>query len=335
MWEGEKQHLRAKILSRGLSMMNDSGNPPFGGSKSVVGSREPASFDKLDFREPHEAKLPDEDEEGRDRDTIDDVHEPDDPAGEGDEPILADEEDATDEAENIVSLEGGEEVPLEELKLGYMRNRDYRHKTQDFANRERMLESMSSGVAATANTLAKLIAAQIPQEPPEELRFHDPEAYHRQWALHQAGVEQLARVMALGEGPAAVAAELQAAASEDRLEAENAKLLEAFPQTGQAEGRQAFFADAFEAARELGFSDEEVREVVDHRLFKLAHYARLGLLAERARAKALQKVAVAPATAPRMKARNQAQRQQRESREAMQRLARSGSIRDAMAVDFE
>ncbi|AFL52843.1 hypothetical protein ABIE78_001267 [Sinorhizobium fredii] len=317
-------------------MMNDSANPPTRGSKTVVGSHDPASFDKLDFREPHEAKLPDEDEEARDRETIDDVHQPDDPAGEGDEPIFPDEEEATDETENIiVTLEGGEAIPLEELKLGYMRDRDYRHKTQDLANRERMLESMSSRVAATANTVAELIAAEIPAEPPEELKLHDPEAYQRQWAVHQAGLEQLARVMALGEGSAAVAAELQAAASEDRLEAENAKLLVAFPQTGQDEGRQAFFADAFEAARELGFSDEEVREVVDHRLFKLAHYARLGLLAERARAKALQKVAVAPATAPRMKAKNQAQRQQRESREAMRRLARSGSIRDAMAVDFE
>ncbi|MET4687124.1 hypothetical protein [Sinorhizobium fredii] len=317
-------------------MTHDSANPPSGGSKTIVGSHEPASFDKLDFREPHEAKLPDEEQDGLDRETIEDVHEPDDPAGEGDEPILADEEEANDEVENtIVTLEGGEEVSFEELKLGYMRDRDYRHKTQDLANRERMLESMSSRVAVAANAVAELISAQIPPNPSEELRLHDPETYQRQWALHQAGLAQLARVMALGEGPAAVAAELQTAASEKRLEAENAKLLEAFPQTGQDEGRQAFFADAFEAARELGFSDEEIREVVDHRLFKLAHYARLGLLAERTRAKALQKVAVAPAAAPRMKAKNQAQRQQRESREAMRRLVRSGSIHDAMAVDFE
>jgi len=316
--------------------MNDSANPPFGGSKAVVGSHEPASFDKLDFREPDEAKLPDEDEERRDRETIDDVHEQDDPDGEGDEPILADEEEAKDEVENtIVTLESGEEISLEELKLGYMRDRDYRHKTQNLANRERMLESMSSRVAVTANAVAELISAQIPPDPPEELRLHDPETYQRQWALHQAGLKQLLRVMALGEEPAGIAGALQDAASEERLVGENAKLLEAFPQTGQDEGRQAFFADAFEAARELGFTDEEIREVVDHRLFKLAHYARLGLLAKRARAKALQKVAVAPAAAPRTKAKNQAQRQQRESREAMRRLARSGSIRDAMAVDFE
>ncbi len=316
-------------------MMNDSANLPFGGSKTVDGSLEPASFDDLDFWEPNEAN-PQDEEELDGEETVNFAQERDDADAEGDEPTFPDEEEAANEAEDmIVTLKGGEEVPLEELKLGYMRDRDYRHKTQDLANRGWMLESMSSRVAATANGVAELIAAQIPDEPPVELRRHDPEAYQRQWALHQAGLEQLARVMALGEGPAAVAAELQAAASEERLEAENAKLLEAFPQTRHDGGRQAFFEDAFEAARELGFSDEEVREVVDHRLFKLAHYARLGLLAERARAKALQKVNAAPVSTPRMKARSQAQHQRRESREAMQRLSRTGSIRDAMAVDFE
>ncbi|MDK1373357.1 MULTISPECIES: hypothetical protein [unclassified Sinorhizobium] len=314
-------------------MMNDSANLPFGGSKTVDGSLEPAGFDDLDFRELHEAG--DEDEEALDATPTEYPGEYDDHDTQGDEPGLSDEGPANEAEDLVVTLKGGEEVPLEELKLGYMRDRDYRHKTQDLANGRRTLESMSSRIAATANAVAELIAGEIPDEPPEELRLYDPQAYQRQWALHQAGLEQLARVMALGDEPAAVTAELQAAASEERLETENARLLEAFPETGQDEGRQAFFADAFETARELGFSDEEVREVVDHRLFKLAHYARLGLIAERSRARALQKVAAAPASAPRMKARSETRRHQRESREAMQRLTRTGSIRDAMAVDFE
>ncbi|MCZ4092578.1 hypothetical protein [Sinorhizobium psoraleae] len=316
-------------------MMNDSANLPFGGSKTVDGSLEPASFDDLDFRELHEANPDDEDEEAWGATTTEYADEDDEPDTQGDEPGPDDEEPASEAEDLVVTLKGGEQVPLEELKLGYMRDRDYRHKTQDLANGRRALETMSSRVAATANAVAELIAGQIPDEPPEELRLYDPQAYQRQWVLHRAGLEQLSQVMALGDEPASVTAELQAAANEERLEAENARLFEAFPETGHDEGRQAFFADAFETARELGFSDEEVREAVDHRLFKLAHYARLGLIAERSRAKALQKVAAAPAAAPRMKARNQAQRHQRESREAMQRLARTGSIRDAMAIDFE
>ncbi|MQW89877.1 hypothetical protein [Sinorhizobium saheli] len=316
-------------------MMNDSANQPFGGSKTTGGSLEPAGFDDLHFWEPHEANPQDEEERDGEQ-TVNYAQEQDDDGIDGDMPAFPDEDQADNEAEDmIVTLKGGEEVPLQELKLGYMRDRDYREKTQDLANRGRALEGMSSRVAATANAVAELIAAQIPDEPPEELRIYDPQAYQRQWALHQAGLEQLARVMALGEEPAGVATELQAAANEEKLEAENAKLIESFPQTAHDEGREAFFADAFETARELGFSDGEVREVADHRLFKLAHYARLGLLAERARTKALQKVSAAPLSAPRMRAKSQARQQGRESREAMQRLARTGSIRDAMAVDFE
>lgn len=314
-------------------MMNDSANLPFGGSKAVDGSLEPASFDDLDFRELHEADG--EDEGARGATTTGYADEYDDHYTLGDEPSLSNEEPANEAEDLVVSLEGGEEVPLEELRLGYMRDRDYRNKTQDLANGRLALESMSSRVAATVNAVAELIAGEIPDEPPEELRLYDPQAYQRQWALHQAGLEQLARVMALGDEPAGIAAELRAAVTEEGLEAENAKLIEAFPQTGNEAGRQAFFADAFETARELGFSDEEVREVLDHRLFKLAHYARLGLKAERARAKVLQKVTAAPASVPRMKAKSQVQQRRQESREAMQRLSRTGSIRDAMAVDFE
>ncbi|MBP2237123.1 pyruvate/2-oxoglutarate dehydrogenase complex dihydrolipoamide acyltransferase (E2) component [Sinorhizobium kostiense] len=318
-------------------MMNDSADLPFGGSKTVDGSAEPASYDELNFWEPHEANPRNEDEEKRSGgETGHDDGEPNGIDADGDEPTLSDEEEAANEAEDmIVTLEGGEQVPLEELKLGYMRERDYRHKKQDLANRGRALESMSSRVVATAKAVAELVAGQIPDEPSEELRLSDPEAYQRQRALRQAGLEQLARMMALADEPAGVVAELQSAAAEERLAAENAKLLEAFPQTRDDEGRQAFFAEAFETARELGFSEPEMREVIDHRLFKLAHYARLGLNAERARLKALQKVTEAPAPTPRVKAKSQAQRQNRESREAMRRLTRSGSIRDAMAVDFE
>lgn len=315
--------------------MNDSANLRFDGSKTVNGSLEPTTFDDLDFRELHETNLKDE-EEWDGEGTADFAYEQDEADAEGDEQAFPNENEAAHEPEEmIVTLKGGKEVPLQELKVGYMRGCDYRYKNQDLANRGRELEIMSSRVAATANAVAELIAAQIPDEPPEELRLYEPQAYQRQWALHEAALERLARMMALGEETADVAAELQAAASEERLEVENAKLLEAFPQTRHDEGRRAFFADAFETAREVGFSDEEVREVVDHRLFKLAHHARLGLLAERSRARALQKVAAAPAAVPRLKAKNKTQLQDRVSREAMQRLARTGSMRDAMAVDFE
>ncbi|MGH6808654.1 MAG: hypothetical protein ACREEJ_17715, partial [Ensifer adhaerens] len=227
------------------------------------------------------------------------------------------------------------DVPLSELKLGYMRDRDYRHKTQDIANRGRALEGMANRVAQSANAFANLLAGQIPPEPPEHMAALDPDGYRRQWGLHQAGLERIDEILAIAEGPANVVDALASVASDEALEAENAKLIEAFPETANEEGRLAFFAGAFDVARTLGFSEEEVREVADHRMFKLAHYARLGLAAEQAKTRAMAKLKRAPSPVARPRPAAKTERSPRESLEALKRLSKTGSIRDAMAVDFD
>lgn len=51
-------------------------------------------------------------------------------------------------------MKGGEQVPLSELKLGYMRERDYRYKTQETANKGRALEVMTTRVTNTVKGIA-------------------------------------------------------------------------------------------------------------------------------------------------------------------------------------
>ncbi|WP_077960826.1 hypothetical protein [Ensifer adhaerens] len=316
-------------------MTNDSANLPFGGSKTVDPATGLDDAD-LDFWEPEdEANLePGEaGEYGAQGSHDHGNHDPDHP---DDEPTEPDEDAAANEGEDfLVVLKGGEEVPFSELKLGYMRDRDYRHKTQDIANRGRALEGMASRVAQSANAFANLLAGQIPPEPPEHMAALDPDGYRRQWALHQAGLERIDEILSIAEAPATVVEALADAASDEQLEVENLKLLEAFPETADAEGRLSFFAGAFDVAEALGFSEAEVREVTDHRLFKLAHYARLGLATEQAKKRAMSKLQRAPAPVARPRPAARAEQTPRRSREAMQRLAKSGSIRDAMGVDFD
>lgn len=316
-------------------MTNDSANLPFGGSKTVDPATGLDDAD-LDFWEPEDEANPEPgraSEYGRDE-TRGEGH--DDPAHPDDEPAEPDEDAAANEAEDfLVVLKGGEEVPFSELKLGYMRDRDYRHKTQDIANRGRALEGMASRVAQSANAFANLIASEIPPEPPEHMAALDPDGYRRQWALHQAGLERIDEILSIAEAPAMVMGALSEAASDEQLEAENLKLIEAFPETADDEGRLSCFAGAFEVAEALGFSEAEVREVTDHRLFKLAHYARLGLAAEQAKKRAMSKLARAPAPVVRPRPAGKAEQAPGRSREAMKRLAKSGSIRDAMGVDFD
>ncbi|HEV7306411.1 hypothetical protein [Ensifer sp.] len=316
-------------------MTNDSANLPFGGSKTVDPATGLDDAD-LDFWEPEdEANLEPGGLSGYGaEEAIDQGH--DDTAHPEDEPTDPDEDTAAnDDADFLVVLKGGEEVPFSELKLGYMRDRDYRHKTQDIANRGRALEGMASRVAQSANAFANLLASQIPPEPPEHMAALDPDGYRRQWALHQAGLQRIDEVLSIAEAPATVVDALSQAASDEQLDVENARLIEAFPETADAEGRLSFFAGAFDVAEALGFSEAEVREVTDHRLFKLAHYARLGLAAEHAKKRAMSKLNRAPATVARPRPAGKAVQAPGRSREAMQRLTKSGSIRDAMGVDFD
>lgn len=322
-------------------MMNDSANLPYGGSKTVDRSTDLDDPENLNFREPDvddwaNPEFYGADDDGETNATIDDGLTSGDPADLDDEPAEPDEDEAANEAEDfLVRLKGGEDVPFSELKLGYMRDRDYRHKTQDIANRGRALEGMANRVAQSANAFANLLASQIPPEPPEHMAALDPEGYRRQWGLHQAGLERIDEILAIAEGPADVVDALASAASDEALEIENARLIDAFPETADEEGRLAFFAGAFDVARVLGFSEEEVREVADHRMFKLAHYARLGLAAEQAKTRAMAKLKRAPSPVARPKPSARSERSPRESLEAMKRLSKTGSIRDAMAVDFD
>lgn len=316
-------------------MTNDSANLPFGGSKTVDPATGLDDAD-LDFWEPDDEANPDAGElieYGADE-AIDEGQ--DDPEHLGNEPADPDEDAvANDDADFLVVLRGGEEVPFSELKLGYMRDRDYRHKTQDIANRGRALEGMASRVAQSAGAFANLIASQIPPEPPEHMAALDPDGYRRQWALHQAGLDRIDEILSIAEAPATVVEALSEAASDEQIEAENAKLIEAFPETADGDGRLAFFAGAFDVAEVLGFSEDEVRAVTDHRLFKLAHYARLGLAAEQAKKRAMSKLQRAATPVARQRPAGKAEQAPGRSREAMKRLSKSGSIRDAMAVDFD
>ena len=77
---------------------------------------------------------------------------------------------------------------------------------------------------------------------------------------------------------------------------------------------------------------DELSGVTDHRMFALAHWANEGMKAAKAREAAKAKVANVPPSAPRKPGQPaQASR----NTDAMRKLARSGSIRDAVKVDWE
>lgn len=279
--------------------------------------------------EPDEADIPEE--EGQESENPDDGEAPEDT--EGEEADKADKPEVDDDV--TVTLQGGEQVPLKELKLGYMREKDYRQKTMDLGEKRRSIEDLSARVQRSIDAIADALSNQVPSPPDASLAMTDPNRYVREKAMHDAAMAQITQIIEKANEAKDVSSALTEEQHRELVQAENAKLAEAFPQTATPEGRQKFFVSAASAAKELGYSDDEINGVTDHRLFKLAHYARLGMEAERSKEKAAQKLAKAPPVTAPKKRQAKSAAQIKSNRDAMKRLSQTGSLHDAMRIDFD
>lgn len=318
--------------------MSESDNlPDEGGTDTANTSLSMEDAMEIDFFDPSEDTEEDEVPEQSAEEEETEAPASDDDEDEGDEEQTdegqSDSEEPTDDVHVTVN---GEKVALSDLKAGYMRQADYSRKTQEVATTRRNLESMSARVETTVNAIADFLVKQIPEAPDPNLAMTNPSEFVQRKAMHEAAVQQVNQLLGQAGQVKDVANTLTAEQRKDLLMEENAKLAEAFPQTATDEGRKTFFDTASKAARELGYSDEEIQAVADSRMFRLAHYAAIGMKAEQARGKAKAKVVNAPPVAP------QKQRQQganqaaaRRNKDAMKRLARTGSIEDAMMIDFD
>jgi hypothetical protein len=235
----------------------------------------------------------------------------------------------------VIAMPGGEKLELKELKSGYMRDRDYRHKTTDLANKRRELEALSTRVTQSANAISEVLMSQVPAAPDPSLALSDPVRYVQEKAQHEGAMAFVNSIVEKATSAKDVGNTLTQEQQAEVTKAEIAKLTEAFPEITKPEGQKKFFDATLSAAREIGFSDQELGAITDHRYFKVLHYAKLGMEAEAAKAKAAQKVVnVPPVAAQRRQAGPNAARA-RANQDAMKRLAQSGSIHDAMAVDFD
>ncbi|WP_339073033.1 hypothetical protein [Sinorhizobium meliloti] len=196
-------------------------NSPFVGESDS--GRPALSFDdavNLDFAESAETNEPEEEEQQSTNATDEapeDGQETDDPAADGDESNEPGEGDETNEAaDTIITLKGGEQVPLEELKQGYLRESDYRRKTQELGNKGRNLEAMTTRVASTANAIAEFLIQQLPQEPSRALAIQNPNEYTRAKAVYDSALEQVQRLIDMSAEPKNVAGELKNASQRKR-----------------------------------------------------------------------------------------------------------------------
>lgn len=255
---------------------------------------------------------------------------------EGDDP---EDPEAGSEDQARILLGDGTEVTLDELKDGYFREADYTRKTTELAHEREQLTQVqqtyserSSFVDTALLNLTNYLENLVPPEPHVSLAQSNPAEYQYQKALRENAMAELSQVLQMREEHGQAQ---QGFSQEDvtRLKGEeDAKLLKAMPHLSDP-GKRAVFDKAIrETAVEFGFTEDEAAGVADHRMLQLVHYARLGKRAVTNRKNAKRRV-----EAPKKGKARPAQVTAKSSsnRKARERLSKSGSIDDAMGIDFD
>jgi len=261
---------------------------------------------------------------------------------ESDDEVLdgeVDEEEAPKEPNSVkVKVDGEEiEVTLDELKNGYSRTQDYTRKTQEVANLRKEVEAERQAVSQERGQYSQLLGmleqqlSGTTQEPDwDELRNTDPIEYSIQWTEWQRGQQKRQAISQERARLAQMQQQEQLETLKQQAAREKEALQTVIPQWKDAEVAKKEKALILSQGKKLGFSDEELQQVFDHRavvaLRKAALYDQI--MDKRKDAKPVQATKTVKAGA------KPSQNQTTTHKQAIQRVQQTGKVRDA-AKAFE
>lgn len=266
--------------------------------------------------------------------TEDEAGEPDDNPEEEpeEEPDQTDDEPTMADENAVVRLADGTETTVAELSKGYLRQADFTRKTQEVAETRNRVLAQAERAQRITDALVDQLSNFIPDQPDPRLAYSDPARFTAQKAQHEAAIAKMQEIISVADSAKGVQSDMSNEDRQRMIAEETTKLVNLFPETATENGRRTFFDGASKAAMDLGFSEREVQSQMDHRMFALAHYAKIGMAAEKAKASAKAKVAqVAPT--PRQKP-GQGARPKNSNREASERFRRNPTIENAVKLDF-
>lgn len=285
--------------------------------------------------EPEEAEETAEGEEPSEGEAADDSAEAEPDAEEDTKP----EEDGEPERTHRIKIDGEwHEVPESEVLKGYSRTADYTRKTQALAEKERALEPERTAVrterqqlAANLQELQSAMQSLMPQEPDwNALRAQDPiefAATYAEWNRRQQQIAQVAQLRQQAEQK--VLADL-AAQREQMLVAESEKLLAAVPEWKDAKVAEKEKTAMWDFAKRAGYSEEELGQVVDHRVVALLRKAYLYDRSQKLRPQ--MKNTITAVTKPAAPNAVTPPKPGTSRKNALARLQKSGSVKDAASV---
>jgi hypothetical protein len=285
--------------------------------------------------ESSEAQLPEEGAAG-DEELLDDA----DASSDETDSEQSDEEGDSEEEEQpqvfTVKVDGKEvEVTLDELQKGYSRTQDYTRKTQQIAEVRKQTEAELQEVRAEREQYAQLLGAlqaQVqqaaqPQVDWDRLYQEDPIEWVRQREVMRENQEKAAAIQSEQQRLAQLSQQEQAQQRQMLLAQEQEALVAAIPEWKDAKKAQAEKAMLVQFGQKVGFTPDELKNVIDHRAVVMLRKAALydQMMSKRGQIKPVTNNGPRPAkpgAAGRVSSNTEAMR-------AQQRLAKTGRVDDA------
>jgi hypothetical protein len=223
-----------------------------------------------------EAEAPPADDEPADTEAKAEAADTD--AASGEEPDAeAEAESAQESEEPDPSTEvevNGERITLEELKRGYMRQQDYTRKTQALAPERQALETERKQTKEFLNQVLSFVHMIDPLRQYREIDWdklsaEDPNVYTRLRHQYERDAQYLRHL----EAAHAAAGEKAFA---DYTRHQRDAIVAAIPELTDASKRDAILKEMSDAMLAVGFTPDDVRRTVDHRVMLLARDAAYG-----------------------------------------------------------
>jgi len=261
---------------------------------------------------------------------------------ETDDPEYSEESEPVEEVKPRYKAKvGGEEVEVEldELINGYQRSKDYTQKSQALAEQRKAIEAERQHLeqvkqerqayAQKLQALDSFLSQQNRGEDLEVLKETDPIGYAVKVAEQSQREKQLAVVRAEQQRIAQQQQAEQQQSLQNHLKSEAEKLASVIPELATPKG-DAIRKEIREYAKSVGWSDQELASVYDHRavltLYKAMKFEQL----QKGKPETLKKVQQAPKMLKPGTSTPNAKSSQ--EKQAMQRLRQTGKVRDAAAA---
>ena len=180
-----------------------------------------------------------------------------------------------------VRLKDGTVISVQDLKRGYLSQQSFTRGTQENAEERKTLASKQAEVEQHARSLQEqrdfiLQVAQqyVPQPPDRSLLDRnspnfDPITFAALKAEYDDRIGVLNNLHNASQSDRDRAAKEQETKNETARKQEAQRLLEAMPDLAKPEVQKKFWSEAVETMAEYGFSQEEMDQQIDHRVYKI------------------------------------------------------------------